>query len=559
MIDPFSGSVVIAQYDGVEFYPAEEEEVLADAIPERPRGFQGMAGVGNGNLFAYASSGNSGLFSINVSAQDVVDEPEPGDVLAIPTESYIWNSYRVPLMNYFYSSVRAMDLTADRQNLLIDSGGEIFTYDMMGTPTDDPIITTSVGGFPLYVQSIATQPGSGRIFGLSGNRNTKGRPTVMAKGLVAMEEETGSGVGLVILDPNGPEMSELSGLDVEFLADIRDEENALPKGFPTDEGGFNVYAISSIAFDENGHLFGYDEDYRQIVRINLTTGQVTPFADIDLDGFDRNGSLNLEYNPEDGNFYLLTYGDFYEMERGGPSKLVLFAVSPSGQVTSVPLKGDFPPMRPNSFVFAGMGTFYCTTNGYGPYEYVLQIDVNGNVVVLSGDSLEPALAMEVEQYFQTTGLALLGDIPTSDVSVGTTRSRLRGNNIYNRSGRGQSVKLSKRGKTLSADFYAKVENDGNYPGLFELRGTKGKGKNKISYFEGRKNVTAAMAKGHVVSLRARKSSNIKVSLSRKGSGRWVSNNRISASYGSKTDLGAVKTSLISKDQKKSSRKPAGLF
>jgi hypothetical protein len=68
-----------------------------------------------------------------------------------------------------------------------------------------------------------------------------------------------------------------------------------------------------------------------------------------------------------------------------------------------------------------------------------------------------------------------------------------------------------------------------------------------------------MAKGHVVSLRARKSSNIKVSLSRKGSGRWVSNNRISASYGSKTDLGAVKTSLISKDQKKSSRKPAGLF
>ncbi|MDF1863150.1 MAG: hypothetical protein P1U87_23245, partial [Verrucomicrobiales bacterium] len=530
VIDPSMSSVVIAQYNGMEemnFPPAEEEEVLADAISERPRGFQGMAGIGNGNLFAYANSGNSGLFSINVSAQAIVDEPEPGDVLAVPAEIYVWDSYRVPLMNYFYSSVKAMDLTSDSQNLLIDSGGELFTYDMMGALTDDPIITTSVGGFPLYVQSIATEPGSGRIFGLSRNGKRRGPPRVMNKGLVTMVEETSSGVGLVILDPNGPEMTELTGLDVEFLGDIRDEELIEPKG--DRPVGFDVYSITSIAFDENGQLFGYDEDYGQIVRIDLTTGQVTPFADIEFDGFNRNGALNLEYNPEDGNFYLLTYGYLAGMEKGGPSQLTLFSVSPAGQVSQVPLVGDFPPMRPNSFVFGGMGTFYCTTEGYGPYEYIFQIDVNGNVTVLGDERLEPTLAMELDQFFYTTGLALLGPAAISDVSVGTTRSRLRGNNIYNRSGQGQSVKLLKRGKTLSADFYSKVENDGNYPGLFELRGTKGKGKNKISYFQGRKNVTAAMAKGYSLPLEAGKSANFKVSLSRKGSGKWVSNNRISAS------------------------------
>jgi sugar lactone lactonase YvrE len=89
----------------------------------------------------------------------------------------------------------------------------------------------------------------------------------------------------------------------------------------------------------------------------------------------------------------------------------------------------------------------------------------------------------------------------SDVLIGTKKSSLRGNDLYNLSGGGQTVSaVSKNLKKLT--FFFHLQNDGIYSDDLKLLGSKGNRDFKVTYFEtisGKRNVTGAMTSG---SLRA---------------------------------------------------------
>jgi hypothetical protein len=86
----------------------------------------------------------------------------------------------------------------------------------------------------------------------------------------------------------------------------------------------------------------------------------------------------------------------------------------------------------------------------------------------------------------------------SDVLIGTKAS-LRGNNLYNLSGGGQTVSgVSKNLKKLS--FFLTLQNDGIFADDLKLLGSKGNRDFKVTYFEttsGKRNITGAVTSGNL--------------------------------------------------------------
>jgi hypothetical protein len=80
--------------------------------------------------------------------------------------------------------------------------------------------------------------------------------------------------------------------------------------------------------------------------------------------------------------------------------------------------------------------------------------------------------------------------PDALISTKAARSYL-GNNIYNRTGAGQTKSLSgRRGTTRT--FYVRISNDGNVRNTFRVRGSAAGAGSKTRYFAGSTNITAPM-------------------------------------------------------------------
>jgi len=86
-----------------------------------------------------------------------------------------------------------------------------------------------------------------------------------------------------------------------------------------------------------------------------------------------------------------------------------------------------------------------------------------------------------------------------DVLIGAKKSSLRGNNLYNLSGGGQTVSaVSKNLRKLT--FFLNLQNAGIYADDLKLLGSKGNRDFKVTYFEttsGKRNVTGAMTSGNL--------------------------------------------------------------
>ncbi len=556
VINPYTGEVQIAA-QGLMPLTEDKKEVLADYTVGS---FSGMASLGGGNFFVYDNRDSQQLFIFQLFENDDIEVFGSGAIGkgAAILEDYYYEVDVAGDGSGYYGSIRAMALTLDGYNLLTEMNGDLFLYDKDGNVAPAPPVPTSVGGYPLSISSIVTQPKTGTIYGLS-NADI---------GMVSLNEEAKGGMpedpigeaGLYRLNRSGPMTQELTELDLVFFTNSSPYAQQAQESEKGDE--VNIHAIEAITFDELGNLYGYDADYQQIVRINLATGEVTALTGyIDVPG----ENVQLEYNPDDGLFYILSYGGADSTFAQG--LLTLTTVAGDGTANNkTPLTGDFPDMAADSLVYAGAGKFFFTMSlmgsnaGIMPFgeDLVLCVDTLGNVEVVSAP-LPPANIV-VGSTFTTTGLSKPGLPPIADVSVGQRRSRLKGNNIYNSSGAQQKASFKKKARRLKATFFAKVQNDGSSPGTFNIRGSRVGRRDSIRYTIDGRNETAGVLRGVNRAFAGGDTANIKVSILRKGGRSWVNNTRISASYGRAKDLGKVRTKLISTQRNGSngSFKPSSL-
>ncbi len=513
-----------------------KESVPFENTGEVPGGFTGVVSLGNSEFLVFDKKSTYDFYSVAIYNNNAADDG--AQPIAPPTSTYQFSSSR--LTNNSTGNIRGLALTADENNVVALNYGHIEEFTKSAIASSNEPIATSIGGFPAGFSGLATSPVTGDIFALTflGDEGLR-RPIFTP--LFGPEE--GPGIGLYKIDRSGPEANEVTELDVEFS--IGEDSDY---GYP-----------ESIAFDEKGKLYGFSRgDGQFLVEIDLANGEVKNPVSIDLPmGYNH----HIEYNPEDGCFYVLFYNEELGIDDSGDYGIHFAKVTRGGAVTMIPVNGDFMQMNPNSFVFVGQGTFHFTQeNLYDIGNILNSIDTNGTLTLLE-EPVVTARGKADASALPIQGLSQAGILAKADVAVGETRSRLRGNNVYSRSGSGQRVSFSKRVRRLKVDFFATVENDGAYPGVISLKGTRARGRDTIRYTLNGRNVTAAIFRGLSLTMGSGDKAKVKASLSsRSKSKRWVSTNRVSASYGRSADTGVIKSTLILPVTKKSgSRKPTSLF
>ncbi|MCG8598907.1 MAG: hypothetical protein MI807_02085 [Verrucomicrobiales bacterium] len=485
-----------------------------------PGGFQGCVATGGGTFLVYDNSDEEDFFTLTITslaASGVDPDPE-------------FQFTATLLGTADVDRVRAMELTSDSTGIVVEEDGFLERKTLTGAPTMTESVVTSLGGFPLFFESLITQPGTGRIYGFVGPDRRKRRRRLDSPG-----DPGSTGIGLVEVIRNGTEKVEVIGLDHEF--------------FEPSEEGISPYSVETVAFDDRGRLFCFSQGdiNPQLGEVNLSTGEISETAQ--FPDLPYGNSYQLEYNPEDGNFYLLFWNE-------RDDELAFFQLTRTGTATRIMLNGDILSTNPASLVYVGLGKFIFTIPFFVG-DAIFEVDTTGNVTALSEEIL-PACDC-LDSSFITNGLAQAGILATADVSIGTKRSRLRGDNTYNRSGRGQTIKVKKTARRLKGQYFAKIENDGNYPGLVSLYGSKGKGRKKIRYIVGGRNLTSTVARGGSIELAAGESKNVKVTLNRKRARNWKFTGKLALRYGSVTDLAKAKIQLKTKKKKNSSLKPSSLF
>lgn len=100
--------------------------------------------------------------------------------------------------------------------------------------------------------------------------------------------------------------------------------------------------------------------------------------------------------------------------------------------------------------------------------------------------------------FQFSKQVFLVQFIRPDLLVGLKRGRMKGDNVYNSSGRGQRVRDR---KLRSGRFFLRAENDGNASEAFRLKGKRKSRNARYKYMTltgGRKNITARVGRGKYV-------------------------------------------------------------
>ena len=414
VINPYTGEVHVAAHGLMPITKAEE--TADDTVGS----FSGMASLGEGVFLVYDNRDSQQLFVFRLIENDDVaafGSATVGKGAPILGDYYYGFDVAGDGSTY-YGSIRAMALTLDGYSFLTEMNGDLIIYDKEGNAAPTPPVPTSVGGYPLYLSSIVTQPKTGNIYGLSDRGMDMASLNEKAKG--GMPKGPGGGAGLYRLDRNGPMTQELTELDVVFFTNSgssQKQEDESDKGSEV-----NIYAIVAITFDEFGNLYGYDADYEQIVRINLATGEVTAHTGkIGAPG----ENVQLEYNPDNGLFYILSNAG------SGQGQLTLTSVAGDGtEIKEIPLTGDFPDIAADSLVYAGAGKFFFTVDFMGHNakmmplgeDLVLCVDTLGNVEVVSAP-LPPAKIV-VGSTFTTTGLSKSGIPPAAATPMGSLNTAL---------------------------------------------------------------------------------------------------------------------------------------
>lgn len=177
----------------------------------------------------------------------------------------------------------------------------------------------------------------------------------------------------------------------------------------------------------------------------------------------------LAYDPETGSLY-----DFETN----------LSVSRTSVRTLDPDTGNFA-------VLPGLDLSYISAAGYSPDRGDLVLIVNQDEAYHWKEGSDPVPAAAAPRMFS---VRFVTTIP--DLALGEKIGRLRGNNLRNASGGGQTVRIKAKRKK-SAHWRIQSENDGNNVDPISPRGTKGNRKMKVLYRFAGRNVTAAVThRGH---------------------------------------------------------------
>lgn len=123
--------------------------------------------------------------------------------------------------------------------------------------------------------------------------------------------------------------------------------------------------------------------------------------------------------------------------------------------------------------------------GNGDFIFGMSFQPDGRLVTAgrAGNSTGD-IALSRYNFFQRT-----------DALVGTSASAVLGNNIYNKTGSGQSIKLALKQASKKKIGYLQFQNDGHEADSFAIKGAKGNQFFSVKYLSGTKNVTAAVTAG----------------------------------------------------------------
>ena len=121
----------------------------------------------------------------------------------------------------------------------------------------------------------------------------------------------------------------------------------------------------------------------------------------------------------------------------------------------------------------------------GDFIFGLSFQPDGRLVAVgkSGNSTGD-IALSRYNVFQRT-----------DVLVGNSSSTLSGNNIYNKTGSGQSIKLALKQAGKKKIGYLQFQNDGHEADSFAIKCAKGNQFFSVKYLSRGKNVTKAVTSG----------------------------------------------------------------
>lgn len=91
--------------------------------------------------------------------------------------------------------------------------------------------------------------------------------------------------------------------------------------------------------------------------------------------------------------------------------------------------------------------------------------------------------------------ALGGANPQPDLLIGENKAKLKGDDVYRKAKQKVVLKMDREGE---AEFFVRIENDGDMADAFRLRGRKGSKRFRIKYHDvsnGGANITAALVRG----------------------------------------------------------------
>jgi len=250
----------------------------------------------------------------------------------------------------------------------------------------------------------------------------------------------------------------------------------------------------------------------------------------------------------------------------GPSgfRFASFARDGSG-FADIPLPEEFSSSYANSLIYTGNGSFIFSDFQSNELEMPLPDfkDLEGGrgsyfYDLTSAGSISTELGF-VDSIF-ISALTKLRTIMTvqPDVLIGPSSNRLTGDGVYSPGGSGQSISIREKSKRLSGQFFADVENDGNSAGVFSVTARGGKRSDKIRYFQGGGNVTAAIKRGYSVSFAPGEKASFQVKFSRVGGRKLNENFRFSAANGGNVDTGIAKVKIKLAKKLSSGLKPENL-
>ena len=578
ILDPTNGTSYPVPYSGP---PVDASLTKSDSgiIPE---GFQATAHSGRPGVIYVYQGGNDfnvvddtkqipfGPFLMSIELVEDVDSVM--GPLSFTTcfegEIYIETMPMYPYLGSFRS--RAMELTGDGAGILLsldfasvlssfepDIEEERFGGDTKGIEEGVawfPVgsVETSIGGYIPEFESLATDPVSGLVYALSssiGDRRRAGFSKPM---------QGGPGVGINIIDRNGPATQEFDGFDVPLT-----DPNILMMTQSKEIGPMffsPLTNVEAIAFDDAGVLYGIaNEEY--LVVIDLPSGEV-----FEVEGFDGDLTYNgygyqLEFNPADGKLYILFYS-FGFNER--PSGWTLVSVDrDGGNPVSTLVDGPDLGEGPTSLVTAGPNSFVFTSPIYlGTPEFKDFGDYGFGFFGLDADGVASPPLPGVVTDFYISALTQIPFVPTEaipDVLVGEKRGRLDGDNIYNpNAGPAQTISIRETSKKLKGQFFAEVQNDGQTEGVFTISARGGKKSDDIKYQSDLGNITADVKRGLVTTVAAGAKIDIQVKFSRDDDRKLKEKFRIQAVGGGRADAGTVKVK-IKQPRTKPTLKPEDLF